>query len=776
MKVLIASLICSVFYCNIIYASCHSLRQINLIKKENGYCLEISNDVLGRDLIIVCRISNSAYNDSNASMKCYGGDKVNEGVFRLDKGPNNTVELKSLSFNVIASNSSDEGMNKSLNNSSSYPIIAVFKILSNNKSTGDKESLVLDVNEFISSDNDFLFMSRETRSALKIGAFQKDKSYINYIHSLDDCVDINFTQTFSKNEGGFLTYELHTTIMLLPDIPMKPRLADNRIGFFTHDVVDLDGKLGASNLKMITRWKLEINPLDSGKYKRGILVEPKHPIIFYIDPATPSKWVPYLIKGVNDWQAAFESAGFKNAILGKIAPSQFEDSVWSIFSSRRSAIVWQASENTGGTYTTVVDPRSGEIIESHIRLGPSIGRQLRNWYFTQSSPSDSRARAIFFDDDLMGQLLRYLCAHEVGHTLGLQHNMLASSMFPTDSLRSADWVHKNGFCSSIMDYARFNYVAQPEDCIQSDDLFPRVNYYDKWAIEWGYRIVDVKEDEELVLKQLTLTKWKEKKYWGISEDTKDSRAQNEDLSDDPIKASLLGIKNLQFVLTNLLEWAGKNRCEYFEIKDIYDWINKQFGYYTSHVANYVGGIYDEKIVPDRIIDEKFKSKSFHQKMLKFFDDQVFTSPTWLLNDSVLKITGDDKISIIKMAQVGVLYMILSAQTISNLTKNEKSNGKDTYSVSNLYTDLRLSIWKEIYSHRLFDVYRMNLQTAFIDYNERLLLDKELSLSERLVVTEELELLLLDIQKSLPFYKDHFSINYLKRMTIRLKKIISIDSI
>jgi hypothetical protein len=293
----------------------------------------------------------------------------------------------------------------------------------------------------------------------------------------------------AATQGGNMTVEINSSLVLLPKTPMQPRYFDPRVGFFAMGYTDYDlNPQGVKSISMVKRWRLEPKEEDMEKYKRGELVEPKKPIIFYIDPATPAKWVPYLIQGVNDWQVAFEKAGFKNAIIAKRAPTKQEDSSWSLDDARNSAIVYKPSSVPNASGPSISDPRSGEIMESHINWYHNVMELLRDWYFIQCSPLDPEARKMVFNDELMGQLIRFVSSHEVGHTIGLRHNHGSSSTVPVENLRNKSWVEANGHTPSIMDYARFNYVAQPEDKISQVGLFPRIGDYDKWAFAWVYKL------------------------------------------------------------------------------------------------------------------------------------------------------------------------------------------------------------------------------------------------------------------------------------------------
>src|SRR5688572_29477606 len=500
-------------YADVITAKAKTVNGLFKIhKQDDRYFFEIPNALLSRDILVVNRISKAAA-ESRVNTMGYAGDQVGENVVRFEKGPNNKIFLRSISYKEVAKDTSESGMYRSVLNSNVQPIVAAFDVKAFSKNNA---GTVVDVTDFISSDNDVLYFDAAVKKGLSLQMQMNDRSYIEDVKAFASNIEIRVVKTYfrapaSSGSGmssqqasaGPATYELNSSMVLLPQTPMKPRYFDPRVGYFATGYTDFDADpQGIKKLAMITRWRLEPKTEDIEKYKRGELVEPKKPITFYIDPATPKKWVPFLIQGVNDWQAAFERAGWKNAIIAKEAPTN--DSTWSLEDARHSAIVYKPSDIPNASGPHVHDPRSGEILETHVNWYHNVMSLLRNWYFVQTAAVDPRARKMKFDDELMGQLIRFVSSHEVGHTLGLRHNYGSSSTVPVEKLRDKAWVEANGHTPSIMDYARFNYVAQPEDGISEKSLFPRIGEYDKWAIEWGYRWfpdAQTPEQEKPVLNQ-----------------------------------------------------------------------------------------------------------------------------------------------------------------------------------------------------------------------------------------------------------------------------------
>lgn len=703
----------------------------NIYKQDDKVFFEIPDSLLGRDILVVNRISKSAAG-LRASMMGYSGDEIGENVIRFEKGPNNRIFLKNISYSEISKDSSQPMFNAVMN-SNIQPIAAAFDI----RAYSDKEnSSVIDLTEYIQGDNDVFFFDPSVKSSLKLGSVQQDKSYIIDVKSYPINTEIKTVKTYSRSggpagpgmpaQGGNATLELNSSMILLPAVPMRSRYFDPRVGYFTASVTDFDiDPQGVKRLSMITRWRLEPKPEDLEKYKRGELVEPIKPIIFYIDPATPKKWIPYLISGVNDWQSAFEKAGFKNAIVAKLAPTREQDSTWSLEDARFSAIVYKPSDIPNASGPHVHDPRSGEILESHINWYHNVMRLLRMWYFVQCAPNDPRARKMKFDDELMGELIRFVSSHEVGHTLGLRHNFGSSSTYPVEKLRDKEWVKENGHAASIMDYARFNYIAQPGDGITGADLYPRINYYDKWAIEWGYRQIsgaNNPEDEKATLNKWTVEKLKDKKYWfGNEMNQNDPRSQNEDLGDNAMKASDYGIRNLQRIIPNLLAWTKEDNEGYANLSELYREVNTQFGRYMGHVAKNIGGIYETpKTVEQEGAIYEAVPKAIQQEAVQFLNKELFTTPKWLLNKDILARTGDNATAIISSRQTPVLDRIVSTNTLNKLINNEANEGGNTYQASALLNDLKKGIFSELYSHQAIDVYRRNLQKSYVQHLQTLL--------------------------------------------------------
>jgi hypothetical protein len=707
-------------------------------KVDEKYYFEIPDALLGRDILVVNRISKAAAG-MRAGFFGYAGDQIGQNVIRFEKGPNNKVFLRNISFAEYAKDSTSP-MFTAVTNSNIQPISASFDIKAFSK---DSTGSVLEITDYINGDNDILFFNSGLKSSQRIGMLQSDKSYVVGVRSFPINVEVTTVKTYSRAPaaptfgaptggggagaaGGNITVELNSSMVLLPKEPMQARYFDPRVGYFAVGYTDFDlNPQGVKSIGVVKRWRLEPKDEDREKYNRGELVEPKKPIIFYIDPATPKKWVPYLIQGVNDWQIAYEKAGFKNAIMAKMAPTKAENPEWSLEDARYSAIVYKPSDVANASGPSISDPRSGEIMESHINWYHNVMELLRDWYFVQTAAVDSRARKMVFDDELMGQLIRFVSSHEVGHTLGLRHNFGSSSSVPVENLRNKAWVEANGHTPSIMDYARFNYVAQPEDNISDKGLYPRIGDYDKWAIEWGYKLFPQfksPEEEKAYLNKWVIDKLKDKRLWFGSETNQDDpRSQSEQVGDDAMKGSMYGIKNLQRILPNLLEWTKMPNESYGTLSEMYDQVRGQFGRYMGHVAKYVGGIMETpKTIEEQGAIYEVVPEAKQKEAVDFLNKQLFATPTWLISQDIFSRTGGSALNTIANLQDNSLNRILSNRTLGKLVEAEAAQGAGAYQITELFSDLKRGIWTELPTRKPIDIYRRNLQKSYVTILDNLL--------------------------------------------------------
>jgi len=703
-------------------------------KLEDKFFFEIADSTLGRDILVVSRIAKSGAEVRAA--QGYAGDQIGSAVIRFEKGPNNRIFMRKVSYRTYGPDSTT-AMYQSLKNSNIQAIAASFNIAAY---TTDKKGSVIDITDYLNSDNDiFYFGSSMAKTRFRLGSQQSDRSYILNLRSYPTNVEISTVKTYSLAAAanpfgasapsmgggggapaGSSTVELNTSLVILPKVPMKPRYFDPRVGYFAVGYTDFDlNPQGVKEIELVKRWRLEPKPQDLAKYKRGELIEPQKQIVFYIDPATPKKWVPYLIAGVNDWAKAFEKAGFKNAIVAKLAPTAAQDSTWSLDDARHSAIVYKPSEIANASGPSIADPRSGEIMESHINWFHNVMKLVHDWYMIQTAAVDPRARKMTFSDELMGDLIRFVSSHEVGHTLGLRHNYGSSSTVPTAYLRDKKWVEEHGHTPSIMDYARFNYVAQPEDKITAKGLYPRIGDYDKWAIEWGYKYFpDTKTGGADVpeLNKMTIESAKNRRLWfGTESNADDPHSQNEDLSDNAMQASTYGIKNLKIILTNLPAWTKETNEGYENLSNMYGQLTTQFGRYMGHVAKNIGGIYENPKTVEQTGSVYERTPAATQKeAMTFLDQQLFKTPIWLVSKPILDNIDENGLEVIGKLQNTTLTRLVSTNTLTKLISAEATDGDGAYKITDLFSDLNGAIFTELKTNQTIDVYRRNLQKIYVD--------------------------------------------------------------
>ena len=693
-------------------------------KVDNNYFFEIPDSMLNRDILIVNRIS-KAPTSRQKSRVGYPGDILGSKVIRFENKDNKRILVREYSYRERSENK--DGMFQSVRNSNTQPIVANFGI-----ETIKKDSLtrnyVINVSVFLQKENPLFSFDADSKEYIGLLNMVGEGTYIDTLKAFPKNIEISTTVTYQSKKGmsnvGFLetgspriplTYELNSSMVLLPEVPMKARLFDPRVGYFTVGYTDFDSNpQGIEYKKLITRWCLE--PKNEAAYLRGELVEPKKPITIYIDPATPKKWVPYLIQGVNDWQVAFEKAGFKNAIYALEAPT--DDPSWSLEDARHSAIVYKPSDIPNASGPHINDPRTGEILETHINWYHNVMSLLRDWYMIQAGTIDEAARKMQLDDELMGQLIRFVSSHEVGHTLGLRHNFGSSHTVPVEKLRDKAWVEANGHTPSIMDYARFNYVAQPEDGITRAGIFPRIGIYDKWSIEWGYRWLpqfQTPEDEVAFSNQSIITKLKtDVRYtFGTESDPNDPRNQSEDLGDDSMLASLYGIKNLKRIVPQILTWSYEPNKSYAGAGEIYSGVVSQFNRYLGHVTKNVAGIYSNSITVEQTdeIAREFVPANIQKRAIAFLNEQLFTTPEWLIDRQLMEKAKILPVNVICSLQSGVLARLINKNTLDKMSENEILNGKKAYTSAQMFNDLKKVIWSNLGQS---DIYKRNMQKAYVE--------------------------------------------------------------
>ena len=693
---------------------------------EKDWYFDVPDSLLGRRILAVTRFVNHTQGASE-----YGGEQVANQMIYWEKAPNGNLLLRIDPLVVHA----DEGeaIGKAVRASSENPIVASLK--------PEKKSAPgctrVKVTALLEGETLPFSLTPRAKKAYNLGGLKADASFVDSVRTYPINTEVTVTKTFTYSApnptangpaaragslpagtaAGVVTLVLNTSMVLLPEVPMQPRLFDARVGYFADGYTEFsDEQQAVERMRFITRWRLEARPEDVEKQKRGELVEPIKPIVYYIDPATPKQWRPYLIAGVNDWQAAFEQAGWKNAIRAEEWPEDNPD--MSMEDARFSVIRYLASSTANAYGPNVHDPRSGEILESHIGWYHNVMTLVHDWYQVQVGAVDPRARKFIYDDELMGDLIRFVSSHEVGHTLGLRHNMGSSSFTPVEKLRDKEWVEKHGHTVSIMDYARFNYVAQPEDGIGKAGLYPRINDYDKWAIEYGYKPTDFKTPKEdhlwwnkVIIERLAA---QPELWFGGEGSDSDPRAQREDLGDDAVAASNYGIRNLQRIIGELPAWNAEEADQFENVSRMYKSLLGQYNRYLGHVAANIGGrfVTNHSIEQTGLVKYAPVPKERQQRALNWLNDNLFKKPTWLVDVPYIFDITDRPDSQIYPYVKSTVSSLLNVQKLERLGQFA-DYGPGNYTPQEYLSDLTGMVFEELYKGRATDSYRRYLQRQFV---------------------------------------------------------------
>ncbi len=690
---------------------------------------EIPDSLFGREMMLTTRFAKIAGGGGT-----YAGEMESRQSVIWERGPYRKVFLRVVTTLAAADTASD--IYKAVSASNLSPIAGAFDIRAFSK---DSARTVIEVTDFFKSEAQPVALGPGTKRRFNLGTQAADKTFIQTILSFPVNTEVKVVRTYASTPpqgppspgsppsttlpaavaAGNVTVEMNNSFVLLPRVPMMRRYYDPRVGYFSDDFVTYaDEQQKAEPERFIVRWRLEPKPEDRARFLRGELVEPARPIVYYIDPATPKKWRPYLMQGVTDWQVAFEAAGFKNAIQAKEWPA---DSSMSLEDARFSVIRYLPSDIENAYGPNVHDPRSGEIIESHIGWYHNVMKLLHDWYLIQAAGVDPRARRVKFDDLLMGQLIRFVSAHEVGHTLGLRHNMGSSSRTPVALLRNKAWVEAHGHTASIMDYARFNYVAQPEDSIGAAGIFPRIGEYDCWAIQWGYRPTgakDPKADRQITNRWVIDSVRENPRLWfGTESNPFDPRSQTEDLGDNAVEASRYGLKNLKRILARLPEYAYEEADKFENLDDLYAALVSQFGRYNGHVLKSIGGITETpRSVEEEGVVYAPVSAGQQREALRFLHAELFRTPTWLLDRDVLdRTTNPLTLGRVAAQQTSTLANLMSAARLSRMVASQARFGEEsTWGADALMDEITTGLWAELSTRAPADPYRRGLQQAHVD--------------------------------------------------------------
>lgn len=685
---------------------------------EDKYYFEVPDSMLGRYILCVTRFTAVPQNFGQ-----FAGEEITHSTIYFEKRDTSQIMIRQYVLSHLADNG--DNISHTLEQSTVDPIVQAFKVIGQNE---EKDASLIEVTSLFNSDNNLMSFSNTDKTTLKVGGLMKDRTFIDTIKVFPTNIEVATTRTYGSSPArseasrtGTITMAFNTSMVLLPKEPMRKRLWDDRVGYFVNNFVRFsDDQHKTEHESIISRYRLV--PKNKKKYLRGELTEPEKQIVYYIDPATPKKWIPYLIQGINDWNVAFEAAGFKNAITAKVLPE--DDPNVSLEDARYSVLRYLPSETENAYGPRIVDPRSGEIIEAHICWFHNVMNLLTKWYMVQCGAVDKRAQTMKFDDKLMGELIRFVSSHEVGHSLGLRHNMGASFATPVEKLRDKAWVEKNGHTASIMDYARFNYVAQPEDNISPKGLFPRINDYDKWAIKWGYQWRpefkdEYEEKEKLMTETTNILKGNPRLWFGGEGRNEDPRAQTEDLSDNNVKASEYGIKNLKRVMQHLPQWTKEENDQYDDLVEMYKAVTDQFNRYMNHVAKNIGGRYINNMPGMEPYAPVPAARQ--REALQYLGRNIFEAPEWLYPANILSKSGADAGTTQQQQQTNLLTRLMTPLMLSNISTSD-------YAVNQYLDDLFAQVWTAPKSSSSFQQKaRRQLQRSYVQNLNSLLNPSEADL-------------------------------------------------
>jgi hypothetical protein len=668
---------------------------ITVHRVDDRWLLEVPDSLVRRDFLFVTRMAGVP---SGLTGFTFAGTSVEERLVRWERQSDRLL-LRVIQTEAYADDSLPIARSVVSNNVGA--ILAAFPIMA---FTPDSASVVVDVTDFFAGDTPGISgLTAAQRRQFQVRRLDPARSFVSAVRSFPANLEVRHTQTFEATEppgdqsSGTITLEMRQSVVLLPKVPMRPRYADDRVGFFSVSRVNygLDEQKAATQ-RFIRRWRLE--PKDPAAYARGELVEPVKPIVYYIDPATPAKWRPYVRSGIESWAKVFEAAGFRNAVQAKDAPSAAEDPEWDPEDIRYSVVRWTASLVRNAVGPSTSDPRTGEIIESDINWYHNHMRSYRNRLLTETGAANPAARTLDVPESLMGETMHQVIAHEVGHALGLPHNMVASSSYPVDSLRSPTFARVYGVSPSIMDYARQNYVAQPGDGLAPKDFIRRLGPFDRFVIDWGYRVLPVAtpEAERPILNRLLTEQTGPMPYRYLSETLTgiDPRSQTEDVGDDPLRAGAYAIANMKRTLPNLVAWTTKPGEDYDELAELYGEALANWGRYMNHVVALVGGV----TVNAKTADEpgtvySVVPRARQQAAVRFIGDEVFRTPSWLAPDDVLSRIGPQAPNAtLAGVQGAILNQLLETRRLARLSLAESAYPGDAYPAASYLSDLRSALW------------------------------------------------------------------------------------
>lgn len=681
---------------------------------DNKVLFELPDSLMGRDMLWLTRLAAAP---QDLSPFTNAGSNLNEQLVRWER-QGERILLRSVSSRYVADSTLPIARSVAANTFS--PILRSFPVAAER---GNGHDVVIDVTSMFEDDVPSISgLSTSQRTQFKVRKLDAQRSYIDNVKSFPLNVEVRQVQTFDAAEppslGATSTLSLLVaqSIVLLPREPMRPRIADPRVGWFSINQIDFASRaLKADTRTLLRRWRLE--PKDPAAYARGELVEPIKPIVFYLDPGTPLEWRPFIRQGIEDWQKAFEVAGFRNAIIARDPPTAAEDPDFDPDDVRYSTVRYVANLTRNAMGPSVSDPRTGEIIESDIIWYHNHLRSYRNRLMVETGAANPEARTLRINEPLIGETVRQVIAHEIGHALGLPHNMIGSSAFPVDSLRSPSFTTRYGVSPSVMDYARQNYVAQPGDGVTR--FVRKMGPYDDYAINWGYRVIPgaaTPEAERRTLDAWIREKAGDPRYRFAGGDGVDPRAQTEDIGDDPVRASRFGIANLQRVLPMLPEWTATPGEDWSDLSELYGELVSSYSRYVGHVITVVGGVYRTTKATDQAGPVYEPVPPARQRdAVRFLAAEVFTTPTWLVDPTVLRrFEASGALNRVRAQQQSVVDALLDAGRMSRMQETALNGAPGAYPPIEMLADVRRGIWGELSGRGSIDVWRRQLQRSHVE--------------------------------------------------------------